>query len=537
MKNLKKSILLSALSIGMVWTSKASAMDDKPLHTKAIDKSEISSDANNWDKLFESTMSQLAKSPSGSVVSFDDNMIKTFQFKPALGAPDNTDQKSNSAIRMGDGGRNRRMVEQLLNRPKMSPDEEKQRNDDFKNTVANAVLQHPELLSRIQQTGQVEQSVDVVKGGLYPQVDLTLSGASALSKPNIKYQSSNDDRLDLVLRVRQILFDFGALFGQIDAQKFRVLAAEQETKTTGDTLILRAVTAYQDVIRLRNHVAIAQENVAQHKNIVQAVIERVTGGVASLSDKAKVESTLANAEVRLASFMSDLGRVEASFIELFDKKPDSNLLFPTIHPEMPPVEQALNQAVANNSVLHGFAQMSQVYDAEKKVASLNILPKVYLELSGTRYDVENFTADRANGVSVRLISSYNLYSGGSDMARISQAERRSAQAQEDFDKYKRDLERNVRVLISDYEARVIKLKSQEMSLRANDLVVQAFAEQYDAGRRSLIDLLDAQSDLFASAIDLSESQFQLNVLRYELCSVIGDLANFFAIPVNAYQPK
>ncbi|MBF0449067.1 MAG: TolC family outer membrane protein [Magnetococcales bacterium] len=413
---------------------------------------------------------------------------------------------------------------------------------DFKDKIVEAILKHPEWVSKEAEIGQAADEVNVVYGGLFPQIDASLSGGSALSKPDTTYQSSSNDRIDAVVDVRQLVFDFGALFRSVDAAEYRAKALKYEGMASRTNLILRAVTTYLDVVRLRNHVVLAQENVNRHQRILDGVNERVSKGVASHVDNANADSRMAEALVKQANLTGQLGRAEAAFMEFFGSVPEI-LNYPVSHPESPSVDSALASALSNNPTLLALNELTGAYQSDREATEASILPKVYLEASGTYYDLFDGQTSTGNGrqfgTTASLNVSYNIFSGGSDQAKVSKARIRAHQADSDRDKYRLELEKTLRSAYSDRQSLEQLIVSQEKAVNAYELTARAFIEQYNVGRRDLIDLLDTQADLFNSVLELVNSRTRSVVLRYQILTITGECERFFDLkPIDfSVAPK
>jgi adhesin transport system outer membrane protein len=122
-----------------------------------------------------------------------------------------------------------------------------------------------------------------------------------------------------------------------------------------------------------------------------------------------------------------------------------------------------------------------------------------------------------------LVVRWNLFNGGIDKARVGEAQARSLEAREISANTRRIIERETRVSWNAIEAarrRVPLLRRQVAEARATR---SAYAQQFDAGTRRLLDLLNVQSELFLAEASLRTEHFVQVYNSYRLQAAIGQL--------------
>ncbi|MGI9450453.1 MAG: TolC family outer membrane protein, partial [Geminicoccaceae bacterium] len=69
-----------------------------------------------------------------------------------------------------------------------------------------------------------------------------------------------------------------------------------------------------------------------------------------------------------------------------------------------------------------------------------------------------------------------------------------------------------------------------------------YAEQFDLGRRSLLDLLDAENEYYLAKSNLTTAEFTESFAVYRVLAVVGDLLPTFRIDrpkegINIFRDK
>jgi adhesin transport system outer membrane protein len=108
---------------------------------------------------------------------------------------------------------------------------------------------------------------------------------------------------------------------------------------------------------------------------------------------------------------------------------------------------------------------------------------------------------------VELLLTYNLYRGGADEARMTQAAEALNQARDLQDKACRDMRQTLSIAYND----MLRLKEQlgylDQHRLSTDKAREAYRQQFDIGQRSLLDMLDTQNEYFESSRAYVNAQY------------------------------
>ena len=129
-------------------------------------------------------------------------------------------------------------------------------------------------------------------------------------------------------------------------------------------------------------------------------------------------------------------------------------------------------------------------------------------------NVDGIEDQKRNG-SAHIVLNWNLYNGGADTARVNQQKNLLNQAADVRDRVCRDTRQVAAIAYNDTR----KLTEQLVYLERNTLAIEkardAYRQQFDIGQRSLLDLLNAENELYTAKRSYAnaESDLQLAYAR------------------------
>ena len=147
----------------------------------------------------------------------------------------------------------------------------------------------------------------------------------------------------------------------------------------------------------------------------------------------------------------------------------------------------------------------------------------------------NQDENRDANLGIDLSVNYELDSTGQRRAAIAAAEAQVKEAEYVREQLIREITRELGFIRSDQSAGAERLRAARSAVTANAENVTASRAQFSIGRRSLIEILDAQRD-FVNAQErliLAEQNFFLT--NYAALSLTGDVLDLFGISLGAWS--
>lgn len=382
----------------------------------------------------------------------------------------------------------------------------------------------------------VDQELRQGEALYYPQVDLRLDGGPEWSDNATTADQGNEEgatrlRSDASLTVSQMLFDGGFADSEVSRQEARVRSAASRVSETAEFVGLDAVQAYIEVLRNRERLAIAEDNVATHRNTLSDVQLRAQSGGGNIADVRQAEARLASAESALTQIRGDLADAEYSFIKTIGQAPDS-LTVPTVPADMLPqsLEDAVSQSVANSPTI-GFSRSdveTAAYDVEQQKASY--WPTLTLEVAGNVNNNAGGTTRSDQSASGLLVARWNLYRGGADTARVREFKNRLSEATDQLLVNERQVGEDAKVAWNGIQTSRNNVEILQRNVEATRNTRDIYRQQFDIGQRGLLDLLDADNELFLARDSLVTATYAEMFASYRLLATMGQLTKALNIP-------
>ncbi len=126
--------------------------------------------------------------------------------------------------------------------------------------------------------------------------------------------------------------------------------------------------------------------------------------------------------------------------------------------------------------------------------------------------------------------SWDIFRGGQDVWRRSEAAERSVQATMAHARLQRDA---LESIDKAWNARTItrtRIADLVRQLQADRKTIAAFDKEYELGQRSLIDLLNAQNQYFNAAVSLTSARAVVVFADYQLLAAMGTLLEYLKAP-------
>ena len=364
----------------------------------------------------------------------------------------------------------------------------------------------------------------------YPQVDFRGEVG-----PEWSQNSSTNERGLLLARrgvgltVQQRIFDGFEADSEITRQKKRSESAAMRVRETAEVLSLDAVQAHIDVYRQQALLELARKNIAFHEDILRRVRQRIARGVGTQADVNQVQARLDSAFATESETQGQLGEAIARYINIVGNEPDR--LVPAESPSVPSaVDDLVNAARKENRTVAITEKDIEVADAEVNAADAPFYPKLSLELGATRQFSQDGVRGPDHDFTALLVLRYNLYKGGGDVAQKSVQLGRLSQAKSSMAVAVRAAEEEARRSNSLLLANIKRVEQLGSAVEQSRQVLDAYTKQFfEAGTRSLLDLLDAENELYVSQSRLVNAEQTRIFAAYRLLSTMGRLVPTLAL--------
>ncbi|MBU4111290.1 TolC family outer membrane protein, partial [bacterium] len=404
----------------------------------------------------------------------------------------------------------------------------------LKESVVEAMNTNPVVQERLKNYRATQQDLNIAESEYYPKLDFrasfghTEAGAIKDSEDgsyNHLVQSDAYENYEASLILTQNLFDGFGTTNKVDYQESRILAAAYNYIEKTNDIAFKMTSAYINVLRSYELLQTARENVQINESIFSKVKDLYNAGLTTDSEVKKIESALALSRSNLTVQLNNTRDTEFSFRRVLGRMPDvSTMVKPDVDVPMPDsIERAALYSINHNPSLLVSRYNIKGAQALWKQNEKDYYPKIDLEVSQNYSDASDRNAfdqpdDRFRA---RIVLNYNIFRGGADSAT---SQKNISKINQEIE-IQRDLKRQVieglDLSWNAYEMIGLQLKDLKEYKDFSAKTLELYKEEYDLGRRSLLDLLAAQNDFINSKSQIITAEYEHLFSKYRILDAMG----------------
>ncbi|ENY75370.1 TolC family type I secretion outer membrane protein [Pseudomonas putida TRO1] len=398
-------------------------------------------------------------------------------------------------------------------------------------SLTDAVLQaaqwHPSIAEAIGNLYKQGEGINVARAGYYPQI----SGGLRTGYDTGYGGDRNSQALNLSLK--QMLYDFGKVDSAVNAAQAAAARAQANILLVVDDLARDTAYAWIETRRYEQLMTIARDQIRGVGDIAGMARQRSDMGASTRSDVVQAESRVESARATLEEYQSQYERWRSTLAALMGR------VTPPALAEGSPAE--LNQACKRPAqgddrlpaVLMALAQRAQG-QAELAQAKAEAYPTLSLQPQVNHYLDDDYNRDNARldrtQAGIYLNVEVPIYQGGSISARTRAAGHALTAADAAEDAARLQARRG----LAEAKAQTSGLGRRLTSLEARQVSIQEarmlYGRQYlDLGTRPLLDLLNAEQEIYQSRFELAGTRSDLLRLDVDCLYNTGALRTAFGL--------
>jgi outer membrane protein len=387
--------------------------------------------------------------------------------------------------------------------------------------LASAYAGNPTLRAeRARQRGTDEQ-VPQALSGWRPTV--TAQGVASYNWSNTSVTKSTETHPESVtIALSQPVFrGFKTINGTKQAES-NVLAGRQDLLAIEQDILFQGVQAYMDVLRDRQIVGLRQQNVSFLRQQLNASDERFKVGEITRTDVAQSRASLAQAQAAVASANATLATSVALYEKVVGHRP-GNLKYPKLARLPRSLEEAQSAAreINPNILSAAFVEDAARYGIE--VAKGDLLPELSVAASATVTNTPQRGVSSADNEQIQGILTVPLYEAGRVYSLVRQSKQVASQRQLQVIVASRAVREGVANAWNFLASARQAIAANKTQVSANQLALDGVRQEYLVGSRTTLDVLDAQSTLVTSRIDLVSAERDQVISSYQTLGAIGRL--------------
>lgn len=395
--------------------------------------------------------------------------------------------------------------------------------------IQSTLQYHPEISQSVNSRLTADEELKFARGGYLPSVDLLLGyGRENTDSPSTRSIGDHNDetmnRGDAEIRLRQMLFDGFGTPNEVKRNEANVNSKAFRILGTSETAALRTVEVYLEVLKRREMVALAKNNLQAHERIGDQIRLRSERGVGSTADNDQAIARLALAQNNLYTEEVNLADAEANFYSATGKMPDQLEAPSTVKAQVPADMLSARQTMISDNPLLKSAQADvNAAESQYEAAKAPFYPRFDLELAKAANNNVDGDEGHYNYWEAQVVMRYNLFNGMRDKAHLNATSHQIDESKDVRNNALRLLNENLSLA---WDAMENSRKQTQPAREYADYtrkVREAYQQQFTLGQRTLLDLLDSENELFTANRRYTEVRYTEEYSMYRVLASMGYL--------------
>lgn len=327
------------------------------------------------------------------------------------------------------------------------------------------------------------------------------------------------------LQLTQNLFNgFGTLY-EADYQKARILAAANHYVENANDVAYSFINQYITVLKARDTLNVAKQSVTFHEEVFSKVKKLFDSGSTTRSEFEKIDTSLSLAQSNYIVAQNNLEDALFNLERILGRYVKEDELAEVSFTGTLPLSEAEMKAFAkehNPSILVSHYNIKSA-EAQRQAAYKNYYPKIDAYARKSWSDDISGIEGRDEKSSIGLRITYNLYRGGADEAQIAKSMTQISRELETKRDVMRKLDEQGRLAWSTKTYVGQQLEYLQKYTKSSAKTLELYQQEYDLGRRTLLDLLVAQNDFVAARTQVIKAQNDLMFSNYRILDAMGTM--------------
>lgn len=407
--------------------------------------------------------------------------------------------------------------------------------DTLNEALVAAYLGNPDLDAERARLRATDELVPQALSGWRPQVFVD-SNYQVLRGQNSQGDLDANTTAN-ALTLRQNLYAGGGTKAQTSRAENLVKAGRANLVATEQSVLLSAVNAYASAWRDLAVLDLALSNERVLRRQLQQTRDQFAVGEVARTDVAQAEAGVSRAQSDVEQAKANLAASNASYKQVTGREP-RQLADPSKLTQLPAtLAEAQAIAESNPNIVAATHQLFAARD-DVDVAFANLLPSLDVVGDVGYQDEPRNGVNYQRSASIGVALSVPLYQGGAEYSRVRQNRETAQQQRSTLESTNRAVQANATTTWEQLQAASAAVQSFRDEVSANQVAFEGVNQEQLVGLRTVIDVLDAQQDLFTSQVNLVRARAIEVVASYQLRAATGQLTvGDLALPVEPYQPE
>lgn len=411
--------------------------------------------------------------------------------------------------------------------------------------LAAAYSNNPTLLAARAQLRVTDENVPQALSGWRPTVSIVsnvgwTNSQNRLALASGRTQVTETDRTTSSnqLTIQQPIFRGGQTVARTRRAENQVLASRARLFAAEQDVLFNSVTAYVNVIRDQELLALNINNEQVLTEQLRATNERFRVGEITRTDVAQAESRLALARFQRSQAEGNLQVSRATYRRLIGAVPERLVAPQPLRPPVRSAQEAAQLAAANNPnvVAALFDEAAARDNVDIQIASL--LPTVNAQAQAFRLGNANQNGLINQGTQATITLNVPIYQGGQEYSLVRAARQDAVRLRAVVDDTRRTVVQSATQAWEQLQTARAQVESSRAQIRAAAIALDGVQREAIVGSRTTLDVLNAEQELLNARTNLVQALSTLVQQSYQVASAVGRLtAQDLGLPVELYDMR
>jgi adhesin transport system outer membrane protein len=397
--------------------------------------------------------------------------------------------------------------------------------------LAGLLETNPEIKARQHAVDSAREGISKAYAGYLPKLEAKAAVGPQYIKSPLAGSDDGSGSYSSVAEVAgatltQNVFDGFATPAAVRGARLNVEVAEYALAGVRQTVLLDGIKAYIEVLRQRQLLALARDSERTIMRQLNLEDERVQRGAGIAVDVLQAKSRLQLAKDRRVAYEGGLADAIARYIQVFDHPPATERLQEPL-PPLALLPADVNQAEEipreKNPVVDSSLGTLEVARERQRLARADYYPRIDIVGSASRETDNGLVRGTQVDMSVLLQTTWTLFNGFATDASVGQATADYRAALRNHDTVVRKVSETTRLAWNEWQTTQQRVELLDNAVNIAAEVFDARAKLREAGRETIINVLDAENEVYNARINLVQARGEATIAVFKVLQGIGRL--------------
>lgn len=395
--------------------------------------------------------------------------------------------------------------------------------------------ENPVLAAARARLRATDEGLPIARATRRPRLSATSSATLTRSESSRGSQSLQTMRTGLGFE--QPLYTGGEASARIERARDLVQAERAGLELVEQSVFLTAIEAYTAVLRDQRVLELALANEARLARQLDGVRRRYRFGELTQTDVAQAEARHARGVVEREGAIGRLETSGAGFRRVIGDPPGT-LVPPVLPGDLPESAAAMLALRDNHPRVRAASFGVEAAEAGIDTALAMLKPRLTLRGDAGIVDDPGGLADWQSDLSIGAVLAIPLYQGGAEHARVRQTRQILSEERFNLEAARREVEEEITAA---WQARLTahaRIEALARQVEAAGLAMGGVEHEARLGARTLLDVLDAEHELFEAEVAMAAAERDAIIAAYRVKAAMGQLtAQALDLDIVLYDPE